>query len=251
VQILESKSFDRMKSVLKMNPAYTNIVKDLRATFIINDGRLWIKPFDTRLGNIKLNISGDQGLDRTLHYLVRAEIPRAELGEAAGALMNSLASQAAALGFGAVPPDIIKINLNVGGTVLDPAITPSFAGGSASSVTAAVADTLRQEVTEKVNEAARQQADRILKEAEEKAQMLRDEASKSAEVIRTEADLRGKKLVKDAEPRGAIAVAAAKKASEALNREADRKATQLVTEANKKADAILAEAKTKSDELLK
>jgi len=251
VQILESKSFDRMKSVLKMNPAYTNIVKDLRATFIINDGRLWIKPFDTRLGNIKLNISGDQGLDRTLHYLVRAEIPRAELGEAAGALMNSLASQAAALGFGAVPPDIIKINLNVGGTVLDPAITPSFAGGSASSVTAAVADTLRQEVTEKVNEAARQQADRILKEAEEKAQMLRDEASKSAEVIRTEADLRGKKLVKDAEPRGAIAVAAAKKASEALNREADRKATQLVTETNKKADAILAEAKTKSDELLK
>ncbi len=251
VQILESKSFERMKSVLKMNPAYTNIVKDLRATFIINDGRIWIKPFDTKLGNIKLNISGDQGLDRTLHYLVRAEIPRAELGEAAGALMSSLASQAAALGFGAAPPDIIKINLNVGGTVLDPAIKPSFAGGSASSVAAAAADTLRQEVTEKVNEAARQQADRILKEAEEKAQMLRDEASKSADVIRSEADLRGKKLVKDAEPRGAIALAAARKAAEALNREADRKGTQLVTEANKKADAILAEAKTKADELLK
>ena len=251
VQILESKSFNRMKSVLKMNPSYTNIVKDLRATFIINDGRLWIKPFDTRLGNIKLNISGDQGLDRTLHYLVRAEIPRAELGEAAGALMNSLASQAAALGFGAAPPDIIKINLNVGGTVLDPAITPSFAGGSASGMVTAVADTLRQEVTEKVNEAARQQADKILKEAEDKAQMLRDEASKSADALRSEADLRGKKLVMDAEPRGAIAVAAAKKAAEALNREADKKATQLVTEANKKADSILAEAKTKADELLK
>lgn len=251
VQILESKSFDRMKNVLKMNPSYTNIVKDLRATFIINEGRVWIKPFDTKLGNIKLNISGDQGLDRTLHYLVRAEIPKAELGEAAGALMNSLASQAAALGFGAAPPDVIKVNLNVGGTVLDPAITPSFAGGSASSMAAAVADTVRQEVTEKVNEAARQQADRILKEAEEKAQMLRDEAAKSAETIRSEADLRGKKLVKDAEPRGAIAVAAAKKAAEALNREADKKATQLVAEANKKADSILAEAKTKADELLK
>lgn len=251
VQILESKSFDRMKSVLKMNPSYTNIVKDIRATFIINDGRLWIKPFDTKLGNIKLNISGDQGLDRTLHYLVRAEIPRAELGEAAGALMSSLASQAAALGFGAAQPDIIKVNLNVGGTVLDPSITPSFAGGSASSVASAVADTVRQEVTQKVNEAARQQADKILKEAEDKAQMLRDEASKSAEVIRSEADLRGKKLVKDAEPRGAIAVAAAKKVAESLNREAEKKATQLVTEANRKADSILAEAKIKADELLK
>ena len=251
VTILESKSFDRMKSVLKINPAYTNIIKDLRATFILNEGRVWIKPFDIRLGNINLNISGDQGLDRTLRYLVRTEIPRAELGEAAGALMNSLASQATALGFGASPPDIIKVDLNVGGTVSDPAITPSFAGGSIKSVAAAAADTLKQEVVDKVNEAARQQADKIMKEAEEKAQMLRDEAAASAETIRSEADLRGKKLVRDAEAQGPLAVVAAKRAAEVLNREADKKAAQLVTEANGRADRILAEARTKADELLK
>ncbi|MCU0458744.1 MAG: AsmA family protein [Bacteroidales bacterium] len=251
VQIVESKSFEKMKSILKMNPSYTNIIKDLRAKFIINDGRIYLKPFDTRLGNIKLNISGDQGLDRTLHYLVRTEIPRGELGEAAGALMSSLASQAAALGFSGAPPEMIKVNLNVGGTILDPSIVPSFAGGSVSSAVAAAADTVRQEVVEKVNQAARQQADRILKEAEEKAQMLRDEAVRSAGVIRTEAGLRGEKLVKDAGSRGPIAVAAARKAADALNREADRKASQLVDEANRKADAILAEAAAKADELLK
>ncbi len=251
VQILGSKSFDRMKSVLKMNPAYTNIVKDLRATFIINDGRLWVKPFDIKVGNIKLNISGDQGLDRTLHYLVRAEIPRAELGDAAGSLMSSLASQAAALGFGAEPPDVIKVNLNVGGTVLDPAITPSFAGGNIKSVAAAAADTVKQEVVEKVNEAARQQADKIINEAEENAKVIREKAASSAEVMRSEADLRGKKLIKDAEAKGPIAVAAAKKAADVLNREADKKATQLVTEANIRADQILSEARTKADELLK
>lgn len=251
VQILGSKSFDRMKSVLKMNPAYTNIVKDLRATFIINDGRLWVKPFDIKVGNIKLNISGDQGLDRTLHYLVRAEIPRAELGDAAGSLMSSLASQAAALGFGAEPPDVIKVNLNVGGTVLDPAITPSFAGGNVKSVAAAAADTVKQEVVEKVNEAARQQADKIINEAEENAKVIREKAASSAEVMHSEADLRGKKLIKDAEAKGPIAVAAAKKAADVLNREADKKATQLVTEANIRADQILSEARTKADELLK
>jgi len=251
VQILGSKSFDRMKSVLKMNPAYTNIVKDLRATFIINDGRLWVKPFDIKVGNIKLNISGDQGLDRTLHYLVRAEIPRAELGDAAGSLMSSLASQAAALGFGAEPPDVIKVNLNVGGTVLDPAITPSFAGGNVKSVAAAAADTVKQEVVEKVNEAARQQADKIINEAEENAKVIREKAASSAEVMCSEADLRGKKLIKDAEAKGPIAVAAAKKAADVLNREADKKATQLVTEANIRADQILSEARTKADELLK
>lgn len=251
VQIIESGIFDRIKGLLKIDPAYTNMIRDLKATFIINDGRLYVKPFDTRLGNIRLNISGDQGLDRTINYLVRTEIPRADLGEAAGALMSMFASQVSALGLAAAPPEVIRVNLNIGGTVSNPSIIPSFAGGTVTSMAASVADTVKQEVVEKVNEAARQQADRILKEAEEKAQILRDEAAKSAEAIRNEANLRGEKLVKDAETRGALAVAAAKKAAETLNRESDRKATQLVTEANKKADSILAEARARADELLK
>lgn len=251
VQIVESGIFDKIKSLLKIDQAYTNIIKDLKATFIINDGRLYVKPFDTRLGNIKLNVSGDQGLDRTINYLVRTEIPRADLGEAAGALMSTFAAQASALGFAAATPEVIKVNLNVGGTVRNPSIVPSFAGGTVSSVVASVADTVKQEVVEKVNEAARQQADKILKEAEEKAQMMRDEAAKSADLIRSEADLRGKKLIKDAEAQGPLAVVAAKRAAEGLNREADKRATQLVAEADKRADQILAEANAKADELLK
>lgn len=251
VQVLQSTSFDRMKNVLKIDPAYTNILKDIRATFIINDGRLWIKPFDTKLGRIKLNVSGDQGLDQTINYLVKAEIPREELGQAAGALMSTFASQAAALGFSAAPPEVIRVNLNVGGTVGNPAFTPSFAGGSVSSAVTALTDTVKSEVTEKVNEAARQQADRIIKEAEDNAKVIREKAASSAETIRSEADLRGKKLIKDAEASGPFAVAAAKKAAEALNREADKRATQIVAEANKRADEVLATARTKADEILR
>jgi vacuolar-type H+-ATPase subunit H len=255
VQILESKSFDRIKSVLKMNQAYTNIVKDLRATFIINDGRLFVKPFNTKLGNIKMNVSGDQGLDRTINYVIKTEIPSAELGESAAALMGAFSSQLAALGLGITPPEIIKVNLKIGGTFTDPVITPVFAGGAGtqgavSTVTAAAA-AVTEEVTVKVNEAAREQADRILKEASEKADILRKEAESAAEVIRQEADLQGKKLIKDAEARGPIAVLTARKAAETLNKEADRRAAQMVAEANVKADRMLEEAKAKADELLK
>ncbi len=255
VQILESKSFDRIKSVLKMNQSYTNILKDLKATFIVNDGRLFVKPFDTKLGNIKLNVSGDQGIDRTINYLIKTEIPSAELGESANALMGTFSTQLTALGLNLTPPEIIKVNLKVGGTFTDPVITPVFAGsaggqGGANPVTA-VTNAVTEEVTEKVNEAARQQSDKILQEAEAQAKMLRDEAASSAGVIRSEADLRGKKLVKDAEAQGPLAVVAAKRAAEALNREADKRATQLVTEANTRADKILAVAKAKADELLK
>jgi vacuolar-type H+-ATPase subunit H len=255
VQIMESKSFDMIKSVLKMDQAYTNIIKDLRATFIINDGRLFVKPFDTKLGKIKLNVAGDQGLDRTINYLIKTEIPSAELGGSAAALMGAFSAQLEALGLNATPPEIIKINLKVGGTFSEPVITPVFAGSTGNtgegSTVSAVTTAVTEEVTERVNEAAREQADNILKEAEEKAAMLRKEAEESARVIREEADLRGKKLIKDAEPRGSIAVMVAKKAAETLNSEADRRADQLVAEANKKADQTLAEAKAKADELLK
>jgi len=250
VQILDSKTFDIMKSVLKMDQAYTNVMKDLKATFIINDGRVFVKPFDTRLGNISLNISGDQGLDQTINYLVKTEIPRSELGGSAEALMGALSSQVAAFGLALTPPEVIKVNLNVSGTFTDPVVRPVFAGGSGSSAVTAVTDTVRAEVTERVAEAAGKQAEKILKEAEEKAQMLRDEAEKSAKVIRSEADLQGKKLISEAESKGPIATMAARKAADALNREADKRATQLVTEAGKRADQILAEARARADELL-
>jgi hypothetical protein len=251
VQVLESGTFDRMKGILKVDPAYTNIIKDLKATFVIDNGRLWVKPFDAKLGKIRLNVSGDQGLDQTLNYTVKTEIPSAELGDAAGALMNSISSQAAAMGLGAGTPEMIKVNLSIGGTVGNPIIKPSFGGGSATTVAAAVADTVKQEVISRVGDAARQQADRILNEADEKARLIREEAARAGETIRTEADQRGKKLIKDAEAKGPIAVAAARKAAETLNREADKKAAQLVSEANTKADGILTEARTKADELLK
>ncbi|MFN2337320.1 MAG: AsmA-like C-terminal region-containing protein, partial [Bacteroidales bacterium] len=160
VQILESKSFDMMKSVLKMNQAYTNVIKDLKATFIINDGRLFVKPFDTKLGNIKLNVSGDQGLDRTINYLIKTEIPSSELGASAAALMGALSSQLAAFGLGVTPPEIIKVNLRVGGTFTNPVITPVFAGATGGqegvSPVSAVTTAVTEEVTQKVNEAARE-----------------------------------------------------------------------------------------------
>ncbi len=251
VQIIDSRTFDMMKSALRMNQAYTNVMKDLKATFIINDGRVFVKPFDTRLGNIRLNISGDQGLDKSLNYLIKTEIPRSELGGSAEALMGALSSQAEAFGLALTPPEIIKVNLNVSGTITDPVIRPVFTGGTGSSTIAAVTDTVRAEVTERIAEAAGKQAEKILAEAEEKAQMLRDEAEKSAAVIRSEAELQGKKLISEAESKGPIALLAARKAAEALNREADKRANQLVAEAGRRSDQLLDEARARADELLK
>jgi len=251
VQVLESKAFDQMKGVLKLNPQYTNTLKDVSAAFTISDGRVFVKPFDTKLGNIKMNISGDQGLDQTVNYLIKTEIPRSDLGESVNALIGTLSAQAALLGVTYVPSDIIKVNLKVGGTFRKPVITPSFAAGDAASPVATVTEAIKEQAVEKVTDSAREQADIIIKEAEEKAKFMREEAASAAKTIRSEADLQGQKLVKDAESKGPIAVLAAKKGAEALNREAEKRATQLETEANAKADLVIAGAKTRAEEMLK
>ena len=251
VQLLESKTFDQMKGVLKLNSEYTNIIKDVSAAFTISKGRVFVKPFNTKLGNIKMNISGDQGLDQTVNYLIKTEIPRSDLGESVNALIGTLSAQAALLGVTYVPSDIIKVNLKVGGTFKKPVITPSFSGGDAAGPVTTVTEAIKEQAVEKVNETAREQADKIIKEAEEQAKYMREEAASAAKTIRSEAELRGQKLVKDAESKGPIAVIAAKKGAEALNREAEKRATQLETEANAKADRIIAEAKTRADEMLK
>ncbi len=254
LQILESKAFDRMKSVVKLSDKYSNTIKNINASFTIKDGRVYVKPFDTRLGNIKLNIAGDQGLDKTLNWIVKTEIPRSDLGDGANALVSSLTSQAASYGLTIKPSDVIKVNLNVGGTFTDPTVKPLFGDGSgsaSSSVAGSVTSAVKEQASEKVNEAAKEQSEKILKEAEEQAQKIRDEAADAAKRIRDEADTQGAKLIKEAESKGPIAVAAAKKAAARLKTEADKKATALETEANAKADKLLEEAKAKSDDMLK
>ena len=50
-------------------------VKDLKLEFAIKDGRVTTKPFDIKLGDYKMNISGTTGLDQTIDYRGKITIP--------------------------------------------------------------------------------------------------------------------------------------------------------------------------------
>ncbi|MBE0676089.1 MAG: hypothetical protein IH591_15645, partial [Bacteroidales bacterium] len=264
LQIVDAPTFNKIKEVLKLGDKYTSTFKDMRVSFRVKDGRVYLTPFDTRLGNVKMNISGDQGFDQTMNYFIKTEIPRAELGSAANDLVDNLASQASRLGIQYTPAEVIKVNLKVGGTALKPDISPDFSGsgGGTSSAVSALKEQAKEEVKEAVTEAvsevadkaraeAEAQAARIMKEAEEKAQAIRDEAAKAAEKLRGEAELQAQKLIKEAEGKNAIAKAAAARGADVLRKEADKKANQLVSEADVQAQKLIDEATAKKEELLK
>ena len=50
-------------------------VKDLNLEFTIKDGRVNTKPFDVKLADYKMNISGSTGLDQTIDYSGKITIP--------------------------------------------------------------------------------------------------------------------------------------------------------------------------------
>jgi len=261
VTLIESASYNKMKGLLKLDDKYTNTFKDLNVSFKINEGRIFVSPFNVKVGNIKMNITGDQGIDQSLNYVIKTEIPRSDLGGSVNSLIDNMSAQAAAFGFAFKPADIIKVNVKVTGTFGEPVITPFFGstpdeskGGVKEEVKEVVKQTIDatvDQVKEKVTSEAEIRGDKLVQEAEEKGQLLRDEAAKAGEKIRLEADNQAQKLLKEAENKGTVAKLVAQKGADSLRKEADKKANQLIREADNQANRLLKEAKSKREELLK
>lgn len=126
ITLLESKTFNQMKEVLKLGDKYGNTFRDINISFKITDGRVYVSPFDVKTGNLKMNISGDQGLDQTLNYIVKTEIPRSDLGSSVNSLINGVSSFASSLGIKVKPSDVLKVNVKVTGTFTKPVVAPIF-----------------------------------------------------------------------------------------------------------------------------
>ncbi len=126
ITLLESKTFDQMKEVLKLGDNYSKTFKDINISFRIADGRVYVSPFDVRTGNLKMNISGDQGLDQTINYIVKTELPRSDLGSSVNSFLDKLSAGAAAFGIKYKPADVLKLNVKVTGTFSKPIVVPYF-----------------------------------------------------------------------------------------------------------------------------
>ncbi len=260
VTLVESAAYKKMKEVLKLSENYSNTFKDINISFKINDGRVYVSPFTTRAGNLKVNISGDQGLDQTLNYIVKTELPRSDLGSQVNSLIDNLSAQAAAFGFAFRPSETIKINVKVTGTFLKPVISPFFGDTPPESPTGikeSAQESVRQivenkseELKKEIKSEAKAQAEKLIEEAEEKGRLIRSEAAAAAEKIRKEADNQAQKLIKEAEAKGPVAKLAAQKGAESIKSEADKRANQVIKEADDKAIKLVEEAKAMGDKLI-
>jgi len=191
-------------------------IKDVKMQVEIKNGRMYVEPFDVELGGYKSNVSGSNGIDGSLDYVMKMEVPAGALGEAAGSALASLTGTKVDV------PSTIILNIGIGGTYEDP--QPTLLGTDAGTGTAT--DAAKDAIVKKAKEKATEEASKqILKktgidlgggkgDAKKKARAQGQKKKKEAEA---KAKKKGQQKKKEAE-------AKAKKEQEKAKKQAEEKA---------------------------
>ena len=253
--------FARLADALRIEQLRDPALQALQASFRIRDGRVQLRPFDVRIGDVALTVAGSGGVDQTLDLDLALAVPTSLLGGDASRAIATLASRAGRAGIDLGDAAVVSIGVDVTGTVTDPVVRPTFTG-TAGSLREGVRQAVQTEVERRVDAVesrvdsaaeearrrARAEADRLVAEAEAQGARLRTEADSLAARVRREAGERADTLVaRAANPATRLA---ARAAADRLRREADAQAERIVREANERADALVAEARRRGDALV-
>jgi len=209
---------------LKRSDLASTTIKDLSLLFEIKDGKLNTKPFDISVGGVKMNLGGSTGLDKSIAYLGKVQLPSSfNLGK------------------------FSTVGLKIGGTFMKPKVQLDLA----STLNSLLGDT-KAKVTEELNkkvddtkakalEEVRKQKDTALKAAQAKADQIRAQAQQLSDKLISEAQAQGDQLVAKAsnpitkrlaEGASKKIVDEAKKRSSDINTKAETEATKLIQNAN-------------------
>jgi hypothetical protein len=251
IGIKSSSAFSAIGKQLNSDAFNEMVLKDISLDFEIRAGKLFVNPFETKIGQSNMIISGEQGFDKTMDYGINLTIPRSQLGTA-NASINSLA---ASKGLNLSSIENLNMLIKITGNMDNPSIKidmKEVLSTTKEAIKNELKTAAKNEIDTRKEDAkiqARAEADKIMKQAEVQADKVRAEAKIVADKVRAEANYNAAKLEKEAS--NPIAKKAAKVAGEKLKSEGEKKATQLENEADKQAQKILDEAKNKSDQLLK
>jgi cell division septum initiation protein DivIVA len=254
ITIEKTETFDLINDILKTDKFSDITMKDLAIEYSVRDGRVYIEPYQTKIGNIELVMGGDQGLDQTMNYEMNMKIPRSDLGGTAQNAINQVTSLAASQGLNIDPGETIDVKFLVTGTFTDPKIKPVF-GEGLDNMTEEVREQVQEIVEEKVEEVqediredAAKEAEKILEEAQARADALKAEAKNAGEELIRLAEEEGQKRISDAGS-NTLQKMAAETYARTLKSEAEKNAKLLEDEASKQADEIMHQAQEQADRL--
>ncbi|WP_346701428.1 AsmA-like C-terminal region-containing protein [uncultured Alistipes sp.] len=205
IDIQNIAAFDALADALGNDRLRKIEAKDVAIRFAIREGRITTEPFDLKIGDVGVNLSGSTGLDQTIDYQAKVAIP-------GGGVLQT-------------------VGVNIGGTFTSPKITLGVKEAVEEAVTNVVNEQLQKLTgSESLSEEIAKQADNIRAEA-------RNAGQKLVEAAQTQRD----KLVEEAAKKGTLAKLAAQKAGDKLVEEAEKQAANLEAEAERQIGKLTAQ----------
>ncbi|MFT6871235.1 MAG: hypothetical protein ACJAVN_000232 [Roseivirga sp.] len=170
----ESDLMAGLSSVTKLAKVSTATLDRIKMQAEIKDGRLFIKPFDVKLGDYQTTITGSTGIDGTVDYLLKMNVPAGQVGTQLNFLVSSLTGNSQKLA-----GDNLILNIGMGGLFSKPEFAlRSVASADDNTVKSVVTATVEAKVQEKKEEAK--------KEIDSKVAVAKDSAN---QVLAAQKDL--------------------------------------------------------------
>jgi len=223
VGLTDVPALTALASNLKMKDLASTTIKDLKLLFEIKEGKVFTKPFNFNVGDVKMNLGGATGLDQTIAYAGQVQLP-------------------AKLNLG----DFSTVNIKIGGTFSKPKVSVDMKSmlndilsGTKTKVKAEVGKQVDVAKTKVVDEANKRKENAI-KDAQQQSDRIRAEAQTAGDKLIAEAKLRGEQLV--AKTSNPFAKKIAEKAAKKLVDEATKKAADLNAKADDEAKKVLQKA---------
>lgn len=163
-------------------------LKDVKLTFTIREGKVFVDPFTNKIGNTKVTIAGSNSFDQTIDYVFSFEIPREEFGSAANDAVDGLLAKASDKGIDLDVAKTINVDVRMQGPYDKPKITTDFKKGVSNAT-----DDLKKKAKEEFDKKKKELEDKARKEAEKKKKELENKAKKEVDKKKKELEEKAKK----------------------------------------------------------
>jgi len=114
--LTQSKLVSGITSLTKLDDANEVTLKDVLMSATIKDGQLNVKPFNVKFGNYVTTVTGSTGLDGTINYGLKMNVPAGKLGSQFQGLVNQYTGSNNST-------SEIPLNIGLGGSFTDPKVT--------------------------------------------------------------------------------------------------------------------------------
>ena len=168
--------------------------------FEIKNGLVEVKPFDVKVKDIGLNISGTHGLNQDMDYKIKARIPRKLLekgavGQAANSGFNLLQKEASKLGVSLQKSEFVNVLVQLTGSLADPKVKLNLLSGDGEQ-------TLAEAASETVKDELKAQEEKLRSEAEKKLEegkaVVNEKVDKAVDTVKSVVTKKAEELTNQA-----------------------------------------------------